>query len=401
MRKVKREERDEEDIASLRTEGKDLKIEVQELNIKDEVIKIQEDVRCLKKGNNELKSKLDVNENYTKQKNIILYGLKETPSERYEDCERLKDRDYILKCSRAYLKSIQNNQIDKRPGDQLSISEDYTLLVRMRRKALIPKLIEAKEANTEKSEGNFEDDFENFRVFETIRKCEQFKASDSVVLLVKKNLASLTERIVFKTDYEEMIWIRLGLKKFGRPKNLIVGIVYIPPEGSIFYNDKNVNCGVRLLGCALYEIENMYPSDDVIILGDLNSRIGRKQDFVEEAKTKHNPFLQSFYESSVNEATPVQRNSKDNQTNTFGNQLIELCCDNDFIILNGRTPGDPLGNYTYVSSTGASVIDLALVKPRMLSDVSNFTVLDTDISKHFPISCSISFGETSCQDNAL
>ena len=77
------------DIATLRAEVKDSKTEVQELNIKEEVIKIQEDVRCLKKDNEVLKAKTDSNESLAKQKNIILYGLKETPSERFEDCERL------------------------------------------------------------------------------------------------------------------------------------------------------------------------------------------------------------------------------------------------------------------------------------------------------------------------
>ncbi|ESO91877.1 hypothetical protein LOTGIDRAFT_163239 [Lottia gigantea] len=76
------------DISNLRSEIKDLKDEVKDLNIKEEVIKIREEVTELKMDSKSMKSKIDSTENREKQKNLILYGVKEVV-EGVEDCEKL------------------------------------------------------------------------------------------------------------------------------------------------------------------------------------------------------------------------------------------------------------------------------------------------------------------------
>ncbi|KAK6196422.1 hypothetical protein SNE40_001651 [Patella caerulea] len=169
-----------EEIASLRGE-------MRELNIKDEVMTLRNEVSQIKSVTDSFMSKVDVNENQMRQKNLIFYGfdeIKEGSRETWGDCEilirkflseklgvdgaeddssvsidrvhrvgkrnqnssrprpikvlfhRLQTRDIILTKARQLLKE-----------SSVSVSEDFTNRVRSIRKGLIPHLKEAKRNN--------------------------------------------------------------------------------------------------------------------------------------------------------------------------------------------------------------------------------------------------------------
>ena len=88
---------------------------------------------------------------------------------------------------------------------------------------------------------------------------------------------------------------------------------------------------------------------DVILCGDFNARIGGLDDFVDQDDLN---FSNSIIESNIN-----PRNSRDGVVNTYGRALVDLCCGNDLVVLNGRMKGDSLGQLTCHTYNGASVAE--------------------------------------------
>ena len=67
--------------------------------------------------------------------------------------------------------------------------------------------------------------------------------------------------------------------------------------------------------------------------------------------------------------------------------MINFCRTFDYIILNGRSVGDPFGNYTHLNfNNGPSTIDYAICNAECHQLISNFLVLPmTEISDHSKI----------------
>ena len=81
-----------------------------------------------------------------------------------------------------------------------------------------------------------------------------------------------------------------------------------------------------------------------------------------------------------------RRHSKDNTLNKFVKSLINLCCEMNMHILNGRGKGDEDGEITFVSAQGKSVIDYVIVETELYSYCGHFQIIDYDSCSHFPIS---------------
>ena len=105
----------------------------------------------------------------------------------------------------------------------------------------------------------------------------------------------------------------------------------------------------------LSQVYQYYDDSPLIILGDVNGRIGDLQDF------------------NVNIDTIPNRVPLDTVRNSFGDALIEFLKDAKMCVLNGR--GDPkLDNYTFISPRGKSVVDYMVTPYSQLTSVSNFHV---------------------------
>ncbi|CAG2197214.1 unnamed protein product [Mytilus edulis] len=90
----------------------------------------------------------------------------------------------------------------------------------------------------------------------------------------------------------------------------------------------------------------------------------------------------------------INRNNQDTSVNTVGTKLLDLCLSSRLRLLNGRFLGDSLGYYTYMSSSGFSTVDYAVVSESLLSSVKYFKTNDfTYLSDHVQITlymkCSI------------
>ncbi|XP_075160593.1 uncharacterized protein LOC142233513 [Haematobia irritans] len=141
---------------------------------------------------------------------------------------------------------------------------------------------------------------------------------------------------------------------------------YIILVGLAFLNSSSQ---IRLNG-SLFE-ENIIINP--IIIGDLNARIG-----------EYCQHLNEIYEELF-DAGLEERKSKDQTINGNGRKLLELCDNNNLLILNGRTRGDADGDLTFISSTGGSVNDICAVFQDALKLVEEFRVGDETWSDHLPI----------------
>ena len=94
--------------------------------------------------------------------------------------------------------------------------------------------------------------------------------------------------------------------------------------------------------------------DNLIVMGDLNVRIGNLQIKIAEN-----------YLGSLNNIVE-ERQSKDNVVNAKGKKLIDLFEYCGLFLLNGCTTDDKLGNYTFISTVGSSVNDICAVEQDIL-----------------------------------
>ncbi|KAK6195000.1 hypothetical protein SNE40_000521 [Patella caerulea] len=171
-------------LQSLKTDIAEFRQEVRDMNIKEEIVNLKSEIQELRTENVILKDRLDNFENRLKERNVLIFGLKENERETFEEClqlvrdilvnefriegansdsiicierthrvgkknhnspnprpilvsfNRLKGRDLVLSTGRKYVKSAVNSQI--------RVGEDFSSRVRSIRRALIPKLKEAK-----------------------------------------------------------------------------------------------------------------------------------------------------------------------------------------------------------------------------------------------------------------
>ena len=73
--------------------------------------------------------------------------------------------------------------------------------------------------------------------------------------------------------------------------------------------------------------------------------------------------------------------------NCDGEKIIHICHTFDLKILNGRTKGDPIGNFTHLNSNkGESTIDYGICNELLYACIENFMVLPLyEISDHSKI----------------
>ncbi|XP_043478069.1 uncharacterized protein LOC122508659 [Leptopilina heterotoma] len=116
-------------------------------------------------------------------------------------------------------------------------------------------------------------------------------------------------------------------------------------------------------------INNDYPNLPLFFGGDFNARVGDLNQLREEM----------FPENA--HITPF-RSNLDKCINKRGEELVSCMEDNGCIILNGRSPGDYLGQYTYILNKGKSTIDLGWNRLNM--NGGKLYTLFVDFSNAFP-----------------
>ena len=153
--------------------------------------------------------------------------------------------------------------------------------------------------------------------------------------------------------------------------------MYVPPDQSKYYNDDEFfNFELDIMSKC-----SQYPN--ILITGDANAQTSNLADYVEFDDFIGNYFdldentLRSFSKiSHLSELNiPQNRISKCKKVNKIGKKMLEICKNNDLIILNGRIGNDSTGNYTFRDT---SVIDYTISSINALSLVENFEISELD-----------------------
>lgn len=139
--------------------------------------------------------------------------------------------------------------------------------------------------------------------------------------------------------------------------------VYLPP---------NLDFGhyMPLLENSIVECQQKFKKDIFLIVGDFNAKIG-------ELNQDDNDLL-------INTKLHGNRTTSDNKEDKKGRDLASTLNTLGFYVLNGRTISDYPAQYTYISETGKSIVDLVWVNAEALQLICDFEVLDFHPSDHFP-----------------
>ena len=186
------------------------------------------------------------------------------------------------------------------------------------------------------------------------KKAKKFgRAAGGVAVLYKTWLSKYMRRIM--DNFAFGIVLLIQGKLFNKLNDVVLIAVYLPPASSPTYT--NENNGVFFLEEILLQIKAVYSNCSFLIMGDLNARIGNLQDFLIDNGSSFLPNMSWYTESDFD----ICRNSKDKVINAFGTYLVDVCCQFDIHTLNGRAFKDADGDFTYISTTGCSMVDYILV----------------------------------------
>lgn len=176
----------------------------------------------------------------------------------------------------------------------------------------------------------------------------------------------------------------------GFVKDVILYFLYLPPADSPFYTFKTAR-GLRLFEQDLDYFCSEQADSDLVILGDLNARCGELSECIPTSRNTQLEEYNDFFVNPVNE----NRYSCDKTVNSAGRMLIDICKVFSLYILNGRSGHDNgIGNYTYVSTLGSSVIDYCLCTGDVTEHIKEFRVEERGESQHFPISLILKLNHT-------
>jgi hypothetical protein len=177
---------------------------------------------------------------------------------------------------------------------------------------------------------------------------------------------------------KEVTWI--GLKaKTNSDVELCMGFIYNAPQNSRWYNPNftfELEDEVNLM-------RDLYPLTEILIMGDMNSRIGNKQvnlPLTWDPNCEAEKMDYGLYNS---------RSSKDKCCNLEGKKLINFCERQAFHILNGKYGCDTVGEFTFINQLGRSVIDYAVVSEGLMGNLIDFKIGTELISSHMLLSVAL------------
>jgi hypothetical protein len=188
---------------------------------------------------------------------------------------------------------------------------------------------------------------------------------------------------VFKNHNDTIIWLKLDKDLFQFDDDVYLCGVYLWGADSPAYNVVNVD----LFDVIQADIDELQELGSVYILGDLNSRVGLKNDFISYDVMNNYTDDEDYIPD-----TELCRDSVDRVSNAHGVKLLDLCKATGVRIANGRIGQS--NSYTFVNQSGASVIDYLLLKESDFVHVKEFSVESlTEWSDHCPLSLTLCCNE--------
>ena len=186
------------------------------------------------------------------------------------------------------------------------------------------------------------------------------RGSGGVAILISNHLLIDQQVRVLDNTYEGILWVKIEQKE-DPENNIVVCSCYLPPEASSRGNSEQEFFDKLTETTHAHTDENPF-----IIIGDFNSRIGKRQD--------------------VKDLDFIQRTIIDETTNQHGKHLIDFLNDNNLCILNGRITPEK-DNFTS-TGRGKAVVDYIITSVEDInkySEVEVLTITDLVSRSHTPI----------------
>ena len=220
--------------------------------------------------------------------------------------------------------------------------------------------------------------------------------SGGIGLFISKSIIAGLE--TYSHD-ESAVWLKLSANFFGWKDDKYLLVVYFPPADSTYVQNTTANTDYfTILNTELGKHIN---ENDIFICGDFNARTASLPDYnVNQNIPGSDGDLDNFisdipnFESYVNVMT--KRSSKDKNINDYGRQLLDFCKCSGFRIVNGRVHNDRnVGDFTCITSNGASLVDYVLCKPSSVNTLTSFEIKPKLVeSDHKPIKFSFTYSKT-------
>lgn len=232
--------------------------------------------------------------------------------------------------------------------------------------------------------------FPGFHVFylsRTDRKQNSKRDSGGIAIYVRDKFYS--SDMLIKQDSDDILWIKFDGSIFNLPNDLYLCLCYIVPSDSSREAFMELNVLERICDHIIQFSNETNDCYHLLICGDFNSRTGLEPDFVIFDEAINVPVLPDDYETDA----ALTRFSQDKIVNSNGRKLLEFCKLNGLRICNSRFGQDKgVGKYTYIGSTGSSLVDYVIMSPSLMKCLSKFYIDDPNIlsdhcAVHFSLTC--------------
>ena len=208
------------------------------------------------------------------------------------------------------------------------------------------------------------------------------KPSGGVVTLINNQLKHAVSKVNSASSLSsDILVVKLKQNSISIAQDIYIINVYIRPHNSKLHH-------TSIKGSETFErlnqiLEDLKGKGEILLCGDFNSRIQTSPDYIINDSTHHNIYdLPTDYTPD----TQYPRNSRDKNHNAFKKLFLDTILYNQLTILNGRTLGDYVGDYTCIKWNGSSVVDYFAVSPGLKNKVCHLNVLEfTEFSDHKPL----------------
>lgn len=212
------------------------------------------------------------------------------------------------------------------------------------------------------------DTFTDFHSYRKPGKRQNY-GSGGISVYIKSNIVKGTS--VIHGESPDFIWVCLKKSYFQLEDDIFIGFIYISPINSGVSNSQEYQ-SFELLEKDICKFKS---KGKILIMGDLNSRVGSLPDFNVTDDDKYTP-VPDIYKTDEDDSCCNRRNEDSFYTNEYGKRLTELCIAAELRILNGRTLGDLDGKLTCHKWNGSSVVDYGIVQSDIFYTIDYFKVHD-------------------------
>lgn len=217
--------------------------------------------------------------------------------------------------------------------------------------------------------------------------------SGGLCVFIKNSISNLFHFIEWNNE-DGMLFKILNNHTYSL-KNIYMFFCYMRPDSS---SRNDLISDFDVFDTLSNKVCDLRKDNEIIVIGDLNSRCGTLKDFIISIDSNFDPIESDvFNEFCITENDllsaniPALRNNEDKKLNDFGHKLINLCQLSGLLICNGRLRGDENGNFTYIDKKGRSSNDFALISKGLINSRHEFYVNNiTAYSDHCPIVLNLS-----------